>query len=289
MENNNSALILEGGGMRGAYVTGVLDFFLENNIEFDACYGVSAGAGHACSFLSKQKGRAIRVNLNYLTNPKYAGFRSLLTTGDFFGCKFIYEKVPNELDPYDYEAFRNNPTHFYAVATSLETGKAEYFHLQDLKKDMIKVVASSSLPFLSRIVTIEGKPYLDGGIADSIPFKQALNDGYKKIVVVLTRDENYRKKPFKFKKILQWKYGKYPLFVEAMLKRAENYNKTLEEIRTAEERGEIFVIRPSKELKIGRLEKDKEKIKALHSLGFSNATQKKDSLLNYLFSNIPNK
>lgn len=154
---------------------------------------------------------------------------------------------------------------------------------------MIKVVASSSLPFLSRIVTIEGKPYLDGGIADSIPFKQAINDGYKKIVVVLTRDENYRKKPFKFKKILQWKYGKYPLFVEAMLKRAEKYNKTLEEIRTAEERGEIFVIRPSKELKIGRLEKDKEKIKALHSLGFSKATQKKDSLLNYLFSNIPNK
>lgn len=282
MMNNDTALIVEGGGMRGAYVTGVLDFLLENKIQFGACYGVSAGAGHACSFLSEQKGRAIRVSTEYLTDARYVGIRSLLKTGDFFESQFIYDTIPKKIDPYDYETFSKNPTKFFAVATSLETGKPEYFLIKDLLVDMPKVVASSSLPFLSKTVFIDNKPYLDGGVSDSIPFKKALQDGYKKTVIILTRDIHYRKKPFKFKKLLQWKYGKYPLFIKTMLERANNYNQTIEDIITKEKEGKIFVIRPSEELHVGRLERDKEKVKALHTLGFSDASRQKQALLNYL-------
>lgn len=287
MMNHNAALIVEGGGMRGAYVTGVLDFFLENSIQFSACYGVSAGAGHACSYLSNQKGRAIRVNTQYIANPRYAGFRTLLKTGDFFDSQFIYETLPASVDPYDYDAFSANSTKFFAVATNLETGAPEYFPIRDLKVDMRKVVASSSLPFLSRIVTIDGKHYLDGGVSDSIPFKKAQADGYKKIVVILTRDISYKKKPFQFKKLLQLKYGKFPKFVEAVLNRANKYNQTLEEIKTAEKKGDIFVIRPSEELRVGRLERNKAKLQNLHSLGFKDAFNEKQSLLNYLSGAIP--
>ncbi len=169
MSNPKTALVLEGGGMRGVYTAGVLDRLMEEKLEFDVCYGVSAGACHACSFLSRQHGRAFAVNVDYLDDSRYLSVKSWLKTGDLFGAQMLYDIIPNQLNLYDYDAFAKNPTKFFAVATDCLTGKAEYFPITDMHRDVIKVRASSSLPLLSRMVEIDGRPYLDGGLADSIP------------------------------------------------------------------------------------------------------------------------
>ena len=183
MSHQQTALVLEGGGMRGVYTAGVLDRLMEEKLEFDVCYGVSAGACHACSFLSRQHGRAFAVNVDYLDDSRYLSVKSWLKTGDLFGAQMLYDIIPNQLNLYDYDAFAKNPTKFFAVATDCLTGKAEYFPITDMHRDVIKVRASSSLPLLSRMVEIDGRPYLDGGLADSIPVDQARRDtGNKKAV-----------------------------------------------------------------------------------------------------------
>ena len=186
--DNQIGLILEGGGMRGLYTAGVLDFFLDKNIEFSSCYGVSAGAAHCCSYLSKQRERAFKASTEHLSNRNYASVYSLITTGDYFNSDFVYRKLPEELNPYDYEAFSRFEGEFYAVVTDCQSGQAEYKQIHDMKKDMDVIRASCSLPFLSKKVMIDGKAYLDGGVSDSIPLRKSMEDGNQKNVVILTRD-----------------------------------------------------------------------------------------------------
>ena len=171
MGETKIGLVLEGGGMRGVYTAGVLDAFLDAGLEFDGTLGVSAGSCHAASFLSKQRGRAYRVNVSYLNDWRYCSARSWLTTGDFFGAKMLYDTIPNQLDLYDHTAFEQRRGWFRAVVTNLASGEAEYPVIEDLHRDIIWLQASSSLPLLSRTVKIEGQEYLDGGISDSIPVK----------------------------------------------------------------------------------------------------------------------
>ena len=189
----NSGLIIEGGGMRGVYAAGVLDFFMEKNIYFNDCYAVSAGSCHAASYYSKQIGRSLKVTLDYINDKRYCSINSLIKTGDIFGVEMLYDLIPNELELYDYDTFNKFKGNFYSVVTNCKTGKAEYIKIKDMKKDIIAVRASSSLPLLSRIVEINGENYLDGGISDSIPIKKSIEDGHKKNVVILTRDKTYRK------------------------------------------------------------------------------------------------
>ena len=216
MSNQQTALVLEGGGMRGVYTAGVLDRFLEEELEFDTCYGVSAGACHACSFLSRQHGRAFAVNVDYLKDSRYLSVKSWLKTGDLFGAQMLYDIIPNQLNLYDYEAFAKNPTKFFAVATDCLTGKAEYFPVTEMHRDVIKVRASSSLPLLSRMVEINGRPYLDGGLADSIPVDKAREDGATKQVVVLTRQPGYRKKQTSSLPLVKLRYRHFPNLVETV-------------------------------------------------------------------------
>lgn len=190
-------LVLEGGGMRGAFTAGVLDYFLDKNLSFHTCIGVSAGACHACSFLSKQRRRGFETNTDYLEDETYCSFKNLMKTGDLFGVDMCYRKIPEELNPYDYQAFSENPTEFYVVVTNCKTGEAEYKKITDMHRGIHYVRASSSLPLLSRTVWIKNTPYLDGGIADSIPVKQSEKLGNHKQVVVLTRQRGYRKEPNK--------------------------------------------------------------------------------------------
>ena len=281
---SKTALILEGGGMRGAYTTGVLDFFLEKGIVFDACYAVSAGAGHACSFLSGQKGRAIRVNVNYLNNWRYCSVRSLLTTGCYFGTDFIYKTIPEQLDLFDYKTFAEKKTKFYACVTNMETAQAEYLPVNDLRTDYMKVAASSSLPFISKIAEIDGGKYLDGGFADSIPVKKAMDDGYDKFVVVLTQPYGYKKKEVSFPGIFKQFYKKYPKFVATAINRPDMYNKTTQAVNEWEQEGKIFVIRPQTSLNIGRLEKNGEKLLHLHTVGYNDMKAKEEQLTKYLQS-----
>ena len=266
-----AGLVLEGGGMKGIYTAGVLDFFLDKEIEFSSCYGVSAGACHLCSYLSKQKKRAYRVGVNYLDNKKYCGPYSLLTSGDLFGADMCYDLIPNYLDPYDYDTFNKYEGKAFAVATDIRTGKAEYFPLKDMHKDLVAVRASSSMPLVSRNVKIDGGLYLDGGIADSIPIRKSMADGNQKNVVVLTKETGFRRQPASYLTLIKARYAAYPRVYELMKERHINYNATLDDLENQQRNGKAFVIRPKKAGKVGRVEKDKEKLKALSEEGYADA------------------
>ncbi len=277
-----SGLVVEGGGMRGVYTAGVLDFFMEKNIYFDDCYGVSAGACHIASYLSKQKGRSLKVILDYINDKRYCSINSLIKTGDMFGVEMLYNRIPNELVLYDYETFNKFKGNFYSVVTNCKTGKAEYKKIQNMKEDIIAVRASSSLPLLSRIVEISGEEYLDGGITDSIPIKKSIEDGHHKNVVILTRDETYRKSKAIFLNIFKIKYKKYPNLVKAIENRYEMYNETLDFIEEKRKKGEVFIIRPKKPVNISRVEKDKSKLKALYDEGYNDAKECYEDLIKFV-------
>lgn len=276
-----TGLVLEGGGVRGIYTAGVLDVFMEHGLTFDGVIGVSAGAIHGCSFLSNQNGRSIRYYKKYCKNPRFMSMKSWLKTGDVVEVEFCYHELPETLDPYDYEAFNANGTPFYVVCTNVETGKAEYIRVTDMKGEIDCLRASASLPYLSRIVEINGKKYLDGGCADSIPVKAFGEMGYDKNIVVRTRHAEYRKTKEQptLAKIV---YRKYPEFVKTLLRRHEMYNQTLSEIAEMEREGSVFVIQPKVPLDIGRLEGDPEKIQRVYDMGRADATQCMNNLLDWL-------
>lgn len=277
-----SGLVVEGGGMRGIYTAGVLDFFMEKNIYFDDCYGVSAGACHLSSYLSKQIGRSLKVTLDYINDKRYCSINSLIKTGDMFGVEMLYNRIPNELVLYDYETFNKFKGNFYSVVTNCKTGKAEYIKIQDMKEDIVTVRASSSLPLLSRIVEINGEEYLDGGITDSIPIKKSIEDGHRKNVVILTRDKTYRKSKASFLNIFKIKYKKYPNLVKAIEDRYKMYNNTIDFIEEKRKNGEVFVIQPKEPVNISRVEKDKTKLKALYDEGYNDAKECYEDLIKFI-------
>lgn len=265
-----SCLVLEGGAKRGIYTAGVLDVFLENNIVADAVIGVSAGAIHGCSYAAKQKGRSIRYNLKYNNDYRFMSFKSLIKTGNMVDTEFAYHELPDTLDPFDHEAFEKSETKFYATCTNLETGKPEYVFCPNLRNDYIDYLrASASMPLVSQIVEMNGKKYLDGGIADSIPIKAAINMGFEKNIVVLTRPSGYRKHKFSMLWLAKIVYRKFPNFIKALKVRHEDYNQTLDYIKELEDNKQILVIRPSKLIKISRIETNPEIIKQMYELGRS--------------------
>ena len=277
-----AGLVVEGGGMRGVYTAGVLDYFMEKNLYFDDCYGVSAGACHISSYVSKQIGRSMKVTLDYINDKRYCSINSLIKTGDMFGVEMLYDLIPNKLELYDYDTFNKFKGNFYSVVTNCKTGKAEYIKIKDMKKDIIAVRASSSLPLLSRIVEINGKEYLDGGITDSIPIKKSIKDGHKKNVVILTRDKTYRKSKPKFLSLLKFKYKKYPNLVKAIENRYKMYNETLDFLEEEKAKNEVFIIQPKLPVKISRIEKDKDKLKELYNQGYEDAKELYEDLMKFL-------
>ena len=277
-----AGLVVEGGGMRGVYTAGVLDYFMEKNLYFDDCYGVSAGACHISSYVSKQIGRSIKVTLDYINDKRYCSVNSLIKTGDMFGVEMLYDLIPNKLELYDYDTFNKFKGNFYSVVTNCKTGKAEYIKIKDMKKDIIAVRASSSLPLLSRIVEINGKEYLDGGITDSIPIKKSIKDGHKKNVVILTRDKTNRKSKPKFLSFFKLKYKKYPNLVKAIENRYKIYNETLDFLEEEKAKNKVFIIQPKLPVKISRIEKDKDKLKELYDQGYEDAKELYEDLMKFL-------
>lgn len=261
-----TGLVLEGGGMRGIYTVGVLDVFMENDLWFDGVVGVSAGAIHGCAFVSRQHGRNIGYMTRYCRDKRFMSFYSLLTTGDMVGVKFGYEDIPERLSPFDYDAFAASNTKFYVVCTNLETGGPEYFLCDDLRGKLDYIRASASMPYVSRFVQLEGKKLLDGGSSDSIPLAAAQRLGYGKNVVVRTREAGFLHGSDE-KKLLNYKYRKYPNFLNTIRHRPELYARQLEEIWAAEGAGDAFVIQPSKKPEVGRVERDPNKLRALYDLG----------------------
>ena len=278
----NNGLVLEGGGMRGVFTTGVLDFFLEKEIEFTDVIGVSAGACHGASFVSKQYGRARDVVLDYINDKRYCSIYSLVTTGDMFGAKFAYYEIPNKLNPFDSETYDKRKTKLYAVVTNVETGKPEYIELKDFSVDIEALRASASLPFISKIVEFNGKKYLDGGISDSVPIKRAEEMGIKKNIVILTQPKGYVKGVMRTPALMKIRYRRYPNFIKSALIRHEMYNRTMEYIEQGEKEGRIFVIRPKRDLNVSRLEKDVEKLKKVYEKGYLAAREEYENILKFL-------
>lgn len=279
-----AGLVLEGGGMRGAYTAGVLDFFLDKGIEFSNVYGVSAGACMMCSYLSKQRERGYRVYVDYLDNKHYCSLDSLLTSGDLFNVKMCYDLIPNYLNPFDYETFNQYQGKAYAVVTNIKTGRAEYIRIKDAHTDMDAVRASSSLPLVSRNVKIGDNLYLDGGISDSIPLRKSILDGNRKNVVIMTKETNFIRKPASSKMLalLKLRYFKYPKVYELMKTRHLEYNATLDYMKMQEENGKAFVFRPETDCGVGRIEKETKKLDALYQLGYEDGKKNYERLKAYL-------
>ena len=273
-------LVLEGGAMRGLYTAGVLDVFLDNNIKVDGIIGVSAGVLFGVNYLSKQKGRAIRYNKKFAKDKRYMGMRSFLTTGNIINKDFAYYEIPTKLDIFDEETFEKSDTDFWATVTNIETGEAEYIKLEKPIDQMEVLRATSAMPLVSKIVEWDNKKYLDGGVSDSIPVEKCKSMGYDKIIVVLTRTIEYRKKKAS-SAIAKIKYKEYPKLIETMENRYKKYNETVEKIIDMENKKEIFVIRPSKDLKIKRIEKDVDKLQAMYDLGVSDCKKQLEDLKEY--------
>lgn len=264
----NSALVLEGGGLRGVFTCGVLDAFMERGIQFPLTVGVSAGACNGLSYMSGQKGRAKASNIDLMDKYHYIGLKYLLTQGCIMDFKLLFEEFPEKIIPYDYEAYFTNPNRFVMVTTNCLTGKAEYLEeRKDPRRVMEIVRASSSLPFVTQITYVDSVPMLDGGICDSIPVEYVLAQGFKDITVILTRNRGYRKceKPNPFLRLF---YRKYPKLQDAIANRNREYNRTMDLIEHLEEEGKITVIRPLKPIEVDRMEKDTAKLRQLYNEGY---------------------
>lgn len=276
-------LVLEGGAMRGMYTTAILDCFLDKKIKVDGIIGVSAGALFGVNYCSKQKGRALRYNKKYARDSRYMSIKSFLTTGNIINTKFAYHEVPFKLDPFDEETYSKSQTDFYAVITNVNTGKPEYKKIINVSVQIDELRASGSMPFVSKMVKLGENYYLDGALGDSIPVLKMKEMGYEKIILVLTRPLNYRKK--KNNQLLpQIIYHKYPNLIKAINTRYIKYNETLDIIIDMENKKEIFVFRPSKELNLSRIEKNPEKLQEMYDLGTKDFNDNYDNLKKYLKS-----
>lgn len=274
-------LVLEGGAMRGLYTSGALDYLLDTDIKVDGIIGVSAGALFGVNYVSKQKGRALRYNKKYANDKRYMSLTSLLTTGNLVNTKFAYHELPTKLDIFDEETYSKSKTEFYATVTNIETGKAEYKKIINATLQVDELRASGSMPFVSKPVKLKDGLYLDGALADSIPVLKAKEMGYDKVIVVLTRPKEYRKQK-RSPLIAKLFYKKYPNLVEAINNRYQQYNDTLDTIKELEDKKDIYVFRPSTDLKIKRVEKDISKLEAMYNLGIKDFKDNLKSLKKYL-------
>lgn len=263
-----NGLVLEGGGMRGMFTSGVIDVFLENDIKFDGAIGVSAGATFGCNYKSKQQGRALRYNKKYGKDKRYCSLKNLLLTGDLFGAEFCYKTLPQELDIFDFKTYKENPMEFYCVVSDCKTGKPIYKKLETcVASEMDWLRASASLPIVSRVVKIEGNELLDGGITDSIPLKAFEDLGYQKNIVILTQPKDFIKKASHSKLIAGLALRKYPLVKEAWFKRHEVYNAERDYVFEREKQGFCLAICPKSDLNIGRAELNPQSLQRVYDEG----------------------
>ena len=265
----NTGLVLEGGGMRGVFTSGVLDAFMKHDLYFRYIVAVSAGACNGMSYVSRQPRRARISNIDYLARYKYIGIRHLVTQGCIFDRELLYDKFPNQLLPFDFDEYFKHAKDFEMVTTNCLTGKAMYLReTSDRQRSLDIVRASSSLPYVSKIVTVDGIPMLDGGIIDSIPINRAIETGHEHNVVILTRNKGWRDTG-KDRKVPAFIYKNYPRLRVALSHRHVVYNQQIDLIDRLEAEGKITCIRPMRPMEVGRIENDVEKLERLYEEGFA--------------------
>ncbi len=267
--DRKTGLVLEGGGMRGVFTSGVLDAFMKHDLYFRYIVAVSAGACNGLSYMSRQPRRARISNIDMLAKYDYIGLRHLLLQGCIFDPDLLYNRFPNKLVPFDYDMFFRNPATYEMAVTNCETGLVEYLSEHDGNRQRLIDIcqASSSLPYVSKVVEVDGQPYLDGGIIDSIPVEHAISQGHEHNVVIMTRNRGYRHTS-RDVKIPRYVYPNYPRLRVALSHRVAVYNAQLDLVERMEDEGRIVVIRPLRPMDVGRMERDVNKLEALYEEGF---------------------
>ena len=278
-----TGLVLEGGALRAIFSSGVCDGLLEGHVMADYVIGVSAGIAYGVSYVSRQPRRNLEVVTRFAPDRRYMGWRNLADKGNrsYFGLKFGFSTIPNELVPFDYDAFQAFPGEVEAVVTNLNTGRAEYLPVPRRDKESVVLQASCAMPLLFPVFEIGGQPYLDGGIGDAIPWRRGL-EKCDRVIVVLTRPRHYRRKPDHMMKLIRKRYRDYPAFVEAMENRAEVYNWDREALFQAEREGKVLVIAPESTLGVARTERDTEKLRLLWAAGYQGAIDRLEEIRDYL-------
>ena len=278
-------LVVEGGGMKGAYSAAILDAFLEEGIHFDCCIGVSAGAANVASFVAGQKGRNIRFYTEHIHDPGYFGLKSFIKTGNLFGLEYIYGDLTNSdgKDPIDYKAIMESSMDHYAVATDAIRAKPVYFGKKDLVKDDYKVfMATSAIPAACKPVNIGNRLYYDGGIASSIPIQKALDEACDKVVVILSMPIDFVKTPEGHRHLYKKMCRKYPKIIEALDHRHITYMEEKNKVLQLEKENKVFIFAPSQKLNLGTFSMDEEKEQDLYDLGMQDFYQKKEELLKFI-------
>jgi len=260
-------IVLEGGGMRGIYSTGVLDSFLQAQFMADEVIGVSAGASIGISYVSMQNERGLRTTVNYAGKEDYLSLHNFVKTKSLFGMDYIFGEIPEKLDSFDYDTFRRNPCTFFAGATDVRTGKTCYFGKEEIVPPCTVLRASCSLPVFSPIVHYQNGEYLDGGLHAPIPIDKALADGCDKIIIVLTRERGYRKKPQVGRPVYAHKYRHYPALVHVMDTRHKVYNTTLDMIQRMEHDGEAIIAAPDEPLPLDRFGTNHDQLLTAYRIG----------------------
>lgn len=278
-------LVLEGGAMRGVYTAGVLDYLMKKGLYFPYCVGVSAGACQAFSYISKQKGRNREITRQYIHDPRYISIGNLKRQGGIFGFDFIFGDIAKELIPFDFSAFAQSGQEFAIGMTSCESGETVYYYKSENSVEKLFDVckASSSMPLAAQPVIIDGEPYMDGGIAESIPVRRAFADGCSRVVVILTRNLGYRKqKATVSMKLCRKAYAQYPKLLESLERRYLVYNDTLDALDAWEREGKAFVIRPTKPVRVSRMERNREKLFTFYREGFLDTKKAYENLKNWM-------
>lgn len=280
-----SGLILEGGGMRGVYTSGVLECFLENEVFPDYIIGVSAGACSAASYISRQNGRNHKVTIGYVEHPDYISFKNLILKRELFGMDLIFDEIPNNLVPFDFTRFNEATEEFVVGTTNCLTGESIYFYKSVSARDILTIIrASSSLPFMSHPIKYDGYTLMDGAISDPIPIRKAIADQVEKPIIVLTKEKGYRISKSYLSKITSYLYKDFKGLVNMMEIRHELYNETLEFIEKLEEEKKAIVIRPTQSYNIGRVERNSAKLKLLYDQGYNDAEAKRSQIINWVNS-----
>ncbi|WP_210366628.1 patatin family protein [Bacillus sp. REN3] len=268
----SSGLVLEGGGMRGVYTAGVLEYFMDNNLFFPYIIGVSAGACNAASYVSRQPGRNRQVTIDYVNHRDYLSYRNLFLKKQLFGMDFIFDKIPNELVPFDFQTFKHSPEKFLIGTTDCLTGQPVYFDKNEFPDEILQIIrASSTLPFMAPAIEFHGMTLMDGGIADPIPIRKAMDDHVEKNIIVLTKPKGFRKKKSSFSWVPRYAYKQYRGLTTALENRYKFYNETLEYIEELEAKKDVIVIRPSEDYSVGRVERDPVKLTHLYEQGYKDA------------------
>lgn len=266
-----TGLVLEGGALRTIFSSGVCDAFLDADLPMpDYTVGVSAGIAYGVSYLSRQNRRNLKLVTTYANDHRYMSWRNWANPRNrsYFGLKFAYETIPNELLPFDYDTFAAYPGTVEAVVTNLNTGKADYLPVPRRDEHNLLLQATCAVPLMFPVIYLDGQPYLDGGCADAIPWRRAFDVGCDRVVVILTREREYRKEPDKTLRVLEHTFRKYPNFLETMRRRADMYNASREELFALEKEGKVLVIAPEDTLGCSRTEKDMEVVRALWQIGY---------------------